>query len=112
MTFNILGHKDSSRAILLFCSDISLVSKVAIKATMRPAGFHRKRGARKRDWCDRILGSARIPGAERGVYRVVFFFILSCLIFKSNVDRGIPSLAAAPLGPATFPLLSAKAASM
>jgi len=24
------------------------------------------------------------------------FFMLSCLIFKSSVDRGIPSLAAAP----------------
>jgi hypothetical protein len=40
------------------------------------------------------------------------FFMVSCLIFKASVDRGIPSLAAAPLGPATFPLLSARAASM
>jgi len=38
--------------------------------------------------------------------------IPSCLIFVSSVDRGIPSLAAAPSGPATFPLLSAKAASI
>src|ERR1700737_3593664 len=45
-------------------------------------------------------------------YRKVYFFMLSCLIFKSSVDRGIPSLAAAPFGPATFPLLSARAASM
>jgi len=29
-----------------------------------------------------------------------------------RVERGIPSLAAAPVGPATFPLLSANAASM
>ena len=35
-----------------------------------------------------------------------------CLIFVSSVDRGIPSFAAAPSGPATFPLLSAKAASI
>jgi hypothetical protein len=35
---------------------------------------------------------------------------LSCLIFESSVERGIPSLAAALCGPATFPLLSAKAA--
>src|SRR6266404_4712403 len=35
--------------------------------------------------------------------------MLSCLIFKSRVDRGIPRLAAAPFGPATFPLLSARA---
>jgi len=66
----------------------------------------------KGNWSDRILGSARIPGVERGTYRVVCFFILSCLIFKSSVDRGIPSLAAAPFGPATFPVLSARAASM
>ena len=36
------------------------------------------------------------------------FLILSCLIFESSVERGIPSFAAAPSGPATFPLLSAK----
>jgi hypothetical protein len=30
------------------------------------------------------------------------FLILSCLIFQSNVERGIPSFAAAPFGPATF----------
>jgi hypothetical protein len=38
--------------------------------------------------------------------------MFSCLIFESRVDRGIPSFAAAPFGPATFPLLSAKAASI
>src|SRR5258708_3460508 len=38
--------------------------------------------------------------------------MLSCLIFKSSVDRGIPSLAAAPFGPVTFPLLSTRGASM
>src|SRR5258707_12283729 len=57
--------------------------------------------------------TARFSAVERrGAYRTVYFFILSCLIFASRVERGIPSLAAAPLGPATFPLLSAKAASM
>jgi hypothetical protein len=40
------------------------------------------------------------------------FLIPKFLIFVSSVDRGIPSLAAAPRGPATFPLLSAKAASI
>jgi hypothetical protein len=40
------------------------------------------------------------------------FLIPSCLIFVSSVDRGIPSFAAAPSGPATFPLLSAKAVSI
>ena len=40
------------------------------------------------------------------------FLIFRCLIFESSVDRGIPSFAAAPLGPATFPLHSAKAASI
>ena len=38
--------------------------------------------------------------------------IFSDLILKSRVDCGIPSLAAAPDGPDTLPLLSAKAASM
>src|ERR1700733_7213787 len=42
----------------------------------------------------------------------LFFLIFSCLIFESRVDRGIPSFAAAPFGPATFPLHSAKAVSM
>src|SRR3981081_392469 len=40
------------------------------------------------------------------------FFIFRCLIFESSVDRGIPSLAAAPSGPATFPLHSANALSI
>ena len=31
------------------------------------------------------------------------FLILSCLIFESSVERGIPSFAAAPCGLATFP---------
>ena len=39
---------------------------------------------------------------------MLYFFMLSCLILASRVERGIPSLAAAPFGPATFPLLSAK----
>src|SRR5258707_14999117 len=40
------------------------------------------------------------------------FLIPSCLIFVSSVDRGIPTFAASPSGPATFPLLSAKAVSI
>jgi hypothetical protein len=44
---------------------------------------------------------------NEGSYRMVCFFMLSCLISSSSDDRGIPSLAAAPFGPATFPLLSA-----
>src|ERR1700688_5118747 len=31
---------------------------------------------------------------NEGTYRIACLFILSCLIFKSRVDRGIPSLAA------------------
>jgi len=42
----------------------------------------------------------------------LYFLIPSCLIFVSNVDRGIPSFAAAPSGPATFPLLSVRAVSI
>src|SRR5690242_4028280 len=41
-----------------------------------------------------------------------FFLILSALICDSSVDEGIPSLAAAPKGPETRPLLSANAASI
>src|SRR5258708_36451065 len=40
------------------------------------------------------------------------FLIFSCLIFQSSVDGGLPSFAAAPFGPATFPLHSASAVSM
>jgi hypothetical protein len=49
---------------------------------------------------------------KAGPYRMVYLIILSCLILVFSVVRGIPSLAAAPFDPATFPLLSAKAASM
>ena len=40
------------------------------------------------------------------------FRMPSCLIFDSSVDGGIPSVAAAPRGPATRPLLFASAASI
>jgi hypothetical protein len=49
---------------------------------------------------------------KEGPYRMLYFLILSCLIFISSVEGGIPSLAAAPFGLATFPLLSARAASI
>ncbi len=35
---------------------------------------------------------------------MAFFAMVSCLIFKCNVDGGIPSFAAAPFGPAILPL--------
>jgi hypothetical protein len=41
-----------------------------------------------------------------------FFSIFNCLIFDSNVEAGMPSLAAAPRGPATLPRLFARAASI
>ena len=40
------------------------------------------------------------------------FSIPSCLILDSSVEAGIPSLAAAPRGPATFPRLFVRAASI
>src|SRR5262245_10504393 len=40
------------------------------------------------------------------------FSIFSCLIFDSRVEAGIPSVAAAPCGPATFPRLLASAFSI
>jgi hypothetical protein len=65
---------------------------------------------------DGIPASAGFPGIEGGTYHYLeinlCFLIPSCLIFVSSVERGIPSLAAAPCGPATFPLLSAKAVSI
>src|ERR1700686_928037 len=41
-----------------------------------------------------------------------FLLILSDRIFDSNVDRGMPNLAAAPLGPKIRPRLSFRAASI
>ena len=55
---------------------------------------------------------AGFSAVERCPQRTLYRFILSCLILASRVERGTPSLAAAPFGPATFPLLSAKAASI
>jgi len=63
-------------------------------------------------WSGRILETVRILRVERGDYRKACLFMLSWLIFKCNVDGGIPSLAAAPFGPATFPLLAERADSM
>ncbi len=88
----------------------SILAPIPSSAIEYPLDFTENRD-RERNWSDRILRNAGIPGVE-GAYRRLFFFMLSCLIFKSNVDRGIPSLTAAPPGPATFPLLSARAASM
>src|SRR6202011_3866317 len=65
---------------------------------------------------DETSVSAGFSGIKGGTYYYLeinlCFLILSCLIFVSNVDRGILSFAAAPTGPATFPLHSAKAASI
>lgn len=58
---------------------------------------------------DRAALALRLGGdQEADVNRA--FSIFNCLIFDSNVDGGIPSLAAAPRGPATLPLLLARAA--
>src|SRR5580704_9028946 len=60
--------------------------------------------------------SVGFPAIEGGAYYSLemnlCFLIPSCLIFVSSVDRGIPSFAAAPSGPETFPLLSARAVSI
>ena len=65
---------------------------------------------------DETSASAGFSGIKKmGLYNSetnLCFLILSCLIFESSVERGIPSFAAAPSGPATFPLLSASAVSM
>lgn len=41
--------------------------------------------------------------SARPPQRYWYLFMLSCLILASSVERGIPSLAAAPPGPATLP---------
>jgi hypothetical protein len=65
---------------------------------------------------DETSASAGFSGIKKRIYCYsginLCFLILSCLIFESSVERGIPSFAAAPCGPETFPLLSAKAVSM
>src|SRR5262245_12234205 len=51
---------------------------------------------------------------KKGSYKLLkrYGLIFIALIFESRVDRGMPSLAAAPKGPDTRPLVSAKAASI
>ncbi len=67
---------------------------------------------RNRKSRDVIWANAGFRAVEKkDLTRLRYLSILSCLIFASNVERGMPSLAAAPPGPATFPLLAAKAAS-
>ena len=65
---------------------------------------------------DGIPASAGFPGVkrDRGYCSAMnlCFLMFSCLIFVSSVDRGIPSFAAAPSVPATFPLLSVRAVSI
>jgi len=65
---------------------------------------------------DEDPGSAEFSGVEKssGYWSAtnLCFLIFNCLIFESSVERGIPSFAAAPSGPATFPPLSARAASI
>jgi hypothetical protein len=71
----------------------------------------------ERKMADGTSGSAEFSGVKQGgTYHYsdinLRFLIFSCLIFESSVDRGIPSFAAAPSGPATFPLLSVSAVSI
>src|SRR5436853_6205231 len=63
---------------------------------------------------DENSGSAEFPAVKSNRRYAInlCFLMFSCLIFESSVERGIPSFTAASSGPATFPLLSAKAASM
>jgi hypothetical protein len=65
---------------------------------------------------DETSVSAGFSGIKKRTYYYsginLCFLILSCLIFESSVERGIPSFAAAPSGPATLPLLSVRAVSI
>lgn len=68
------------------------------------------------EMCDEASGSAEFPGDQETGFcysEINFrFFMFRSLILESSVERGIPSFVAAPFGPATFPLLSANAASI
>jgi hypothetical protein len=71
----------------------------------------------RRQLNDEISASAELSGiGDEGICCYsemnLRFLIFSWMIFESSVDLGIPSFAAAPLGPATRPLHSANAASM
>jgi hypothetical protein len=61
---------------------------------------------------ERPLLDARRAPVHQGAVVKRLFSIFNCLILDSSVDGGIPSLAAAPRGPATLPLLFARAASI
>ena len=96
----------------LLPSRLSDKGKCNVGATMQTA--EKKDVAGKLN--DETSGSAEFPGAKRwtGYSSEInlCFLIRNCLIFESSVERGIPSFAAAPSGPATFPLLSARAISI
>src|SRR3979411_846793 len=56
-----------------------------------------------RNWMTRLREMPDFWELKRGIYYSeinLCFLILSCLIFQSSVERGIPSFAAAPSGPA------------
>src|SRR5882762_1096565 len=60
-----------------------------------------------RNWMTRLREMPDCWELKRGIYYSeinLCFLILSCLIFQSSVERGIPSFAAATLGPSNFPL--------
>jgi hypothetical protein len=106
-------------ALLYYCHHGSQLTEMQREVTKMQRGGHMQNTEMKRvegKLDDDNSGNAEFPGVKRnGGYRSAInlcFLMFSCLIFESSVDRGIPSFAAAPSGPATFPLLSAKAASM
>ena len=96
------------------------IASIAANGSMKVQGWDQmqhtenKRLVRAVD--DETSGSAEFSGIGGGICydseMNLYFLIFSCLIFESSVDRGIPSFAAAPSGPATFPLLAANAASI
>lgn len=62
--------------------------------------------------CYNLSHEAVPSGGARFSWEILKLYLLICidLIFDSRVDGGMPSLAAAPNGPDTRPLASAKAA--
>src|SRR5262249_56056606 len=71
------------------------------RATPNPEG---QKGTGRRDDADRSANAHSVRKAN--------LLMPSALIFASSVERGMPSLVAAPEGPATRPCVSASADSM
>jgi hypothetical protein len=96
----LLAERESQRHVTgKAVSRIALPHRSRVMQPSAQLDFTENR-ARKRNWSDRISGSARFLGVQRGDLPDGVFLYVD-LIFKSTVERGIPSLAAARFAPET-----------